>query len=347
MKRSLKSIASLVMLLVLVASAAPVSATSSSGLSITPRKNLLINPGQTVTDKLTIGNLNNNADLDVTLKVIDFTYMNNSGTPKLLLANNAAPTSWSLKPFLILPKSIVVPAGQSRTVSYSVKIPASQGAGSYYSAIQYGSSSPSGGNVSLSASGVSLVFVSVPGVVRESMTLQQLGAYQADADGITGRYVSIATNPPTQLAYTLTNAGNVAESPVSSMTLKYMFGGKNWSIANANETASLALIGQSRLFQSCIVAVPKAVNLGGTTTQTKVCQKVSFWPGRYTINLDTFYGQNGNNTHEVTGVAHFWYLPVWFLITFAVLLAALVIGILLIVRKLRRATQPGNRRITR
>lgn len=338
MKRIFGILSAALMLALLVFNALPTTvsaATTSSGLNITPRKNLNVSPGQTVTDKLTIGNLNKNADLNITFNVVDFTFMNETGTPKLILAKDASPTAWSLKPFITLPQSVVVPKGQSKTVEYSIKIPAGQGAGSYYSAIQYGTGGPNGGQVSLSASGVSLVFVSVPGVVKEEMKLTKFGAYAKEKDGIGGKYVFIATKEPQEMAFSLENKGNVAEAPVGSITVKYMFGNE-YVIEDINPTSSLALRGQTRLFSACIVSQEKTTELGTTVTKSKVCKKPGLLPGRYSATLGAFYGQNGNSSHEINGTASFWYLPIWFI---AIVLAILtLVGILLtvIIRKIRR-----------
>lgn len=316
----------------------PVSAaTSSSGLSIMPRKNLNIQPGSGATDKLNISNLDPKNDLNISFKIVDFTFTDETGTPKLFIADNAPQTTWSLKPFLTLPKTITVPAGSSRTVNYSVNIPKSQGAGSYYSAIQYSATGANGGNVSLSASGVTLVFVSVPGVVKEDMQLKKLGAYQSNNNVAGGKYVYIAMDKPRQIGFTLKNNGNVAESPVGSITLRSMFG-KKISIDNINQNASLALLGQSRLFLSCIQTEEKEVQLNNDTTKSKQCKSVSLMPGRYTINLDVFYGQNGNTTHEIIKTAHFWYIPTWFLLAVLAVILFIAYWIWKLKRRLSRAT---------
>lgn len=330
------------MLALLVFSALPMTASAaatSSGLSITPRKNLNVAPGQSVTDKLTIGNLNASADLNVTFNVIDFTWMNETGTPKLMLAKDAPMTAWSLKPFLTLPKSLVVPKGETRTVEYTVKIPAGQGAGSYYSAIQYGTAGAEGGQVNLSASGVSLMFVSVPGVVHEDMELKKFGAYAMQKDQITGKYVFIATKKVKEMGYTLENKGNVAEAPIGSITVRYMFAGKQWIIEDANPNSALALRGQTRLFTACFESQERTTELGGTVTKAKVCKEPKLWPGRYTATLEAFYGQNGNNSHEISSKATFWYLPIWFLAIVAAILILLGFVTTLIVRKIRRAVK--------
>jgi len=320
------------------ATAAPAQPqTSSSGLSITPRKNYVIRAGQSVTDKLTVGNLNSSQPLNITLKPIDFTFTNESGTPKLMLADNAPLTTWSLKPFMTLPQSFTVPAGQSRTVNYTIKIPANQGAGSYYSALQYASTGANGGNVDMSASGVTLVFVSVPGTVNENLTLKKLGAYQQDSD-VTGKYIFIALSPPQNIAYTLANNSNVAESPAGSIVLHNQFFGQKITIDNANPNSSLALIGQTRLFTACIQMEDQVVNLDGNKSVASVCKKTPhLLPGRYSISLDIFYGQNGNNSQEITGTAHFWYLPWWFILIFVAVVAVIAFFVWRLVHKIRIA----------
>lgn len=298
----------------------------SSGLSIEPRKNYIINPGQTITDKLTIGNLDPTADLNLNLRMIDFTYSDQSGAPKLDLAANAQPTPWSLKSFTKLPSNVDVGHAGTKTISYSITIPKNQGAGSYYSAILYQASGNNGGNVALNASGVTLVFVSVPGKVSENMSLQKFGAYNSDTNGTTGSYVFIDMNQqPKMVAYTLKNEGNVFESPAGSVTVKNMFGHQVADIT-VNSNQSLALIGQSRLFTSCIKTKEEQVQALGGTSKDTTCVNPGLLPGYYTAHLDVFYGQNGNTTHEITGTAHFWYLPFWFLAIIAIIIGLLVWG---------------------
>jgi len=315
----------------------PASAVGSSGLSITPRKNYIIKPGETITDKLTIGNLDNTQDLDLSLRMIDFTFTDQSGTPKLSLAANAPQTPWSLKSFTTLPKTVIVPAGGSKTVNYSITIPKSQGAGSYYSAIMYQAGGANGGNVALNASGVTLVFASVPGTVRENMALQKFGAYTSEDNGVTGGFTFIATNgAPKMLAYALKNEGNVFESPAGNIVLKDMFGHQVGNITT-NPSSSLALLGQTRLFTSCIKTVQQKIQLEGGTSKDTSCVNPGLKPGKYTASLDVFYGQNGNQTHEIAKVATFWYLPWWFLVLLVIILGALIGGGFWAKRKIQAA----------
>lgn len=311
------------------------SAEGSASLSITPKKNYIIEPGKSIDDTLVIRNLDSQAPLNLTLRVVDFTFTNNGGTPKINLAADAPETTWSLRSFMTVPKSVSIPAGQSRTLDMSVAIPAGHGAGSYYSAIVYSSGASEGGNVGLSASGVSLVFVTIPGKVNEELNLKKLGLYDPNVvNGSLDGYKFVTEKPPIQIGYTLENKGNVTEAPVGSITLKDIFG-KQWVIDDVNPTGSLALIGQTRTYTTCIKKASQNVDFQGSAAVGTTCVDPGLWPGYYSVSLDLFYGQNGNNTQEVIGKASFWYLPYWFVITVIVILLILAFVIWRLVKKIR------------
>lgn len=294
---------------------------SSASLSIAPKKNYVIEPGKSVKDKLTIRNLDTTSSLDLTLRVVDFTFTDEGGTPKLFLAEDAPQTTWSLKPFLKVPESVTIPPRGSVSLDMNVSVPANQGAGSYYSAIVYSSGAPGqSGNVGLSASGVTLAFVNIPGQVKEDLQLKRLGAYNRAASEGKGSYSMITASEPDAIGYTLKNNGNVAEAPVGSITLRDLFG-KERPIDNVNPSGSLALIGQTRTFSACIKLKEQTVDFNGTDAEAKTCTSPGLWPGFYSVSLDLFYGQNGNLTKEVTGKSWFIYMPLWFIIVLIIVLA--------------------------
>ena len=297
---------------------APSASAQSSALSIAPRKDYVIESGKSVSDKLTIRNLDRANDLQLYLQVVDFTYQDDSGTPKLLLDGDAEPTPWSLKSFITLPETANVKAGGSVTIDMKVKVPSKIGAGGYYSAIVYSTSAPSGGNLGLAASGVTLAFVNVPGQMNEDLKIQKFGAYDSAAK--TYRYFNFSE--PMNVAYTVLNNGNVFEAPAGTMTLKNMFG-PTYNVDNINPNKSLALIGQERTFQACIKTAAQQVNFEGSNTEANTCVAPGLWPGLYTASIDLFYGQNGNTTKEITKTVHFWYLPLWFIVIALVLILAL------------------------
>lgn len=289
---------------------------SSSSLSIAPKKNYIVEPGKSVKDKLTIRNIDSNSDLQLTLRVVDFTFTDDGGTPKLFLGEDVEQTTWSAKPFLKIPKSVTVPKGGSKSVDMSVAVPKGHGAGSYYSAIVYSTGAPDGGNVGLAASGVTLVFTTIPGKVKEELKLEKFGPYNVTKK----EYTPFMFDEPTVIAYTLKNNGNVTEAPVGSITIRDMFG-RETVVNNLNPSGSLALIGQSRTFNNCIKLERQDVSTTGEVTRSFKCVSPGFWPGIYNAKLDLYYGQNGNPTRELTGATVFWYLPWWFIITVLILIA--------------------------
>lgn len=312
-----------------------VSAASSAALSIVPKKNYTIEAGKSIKDTLVVRNLDAKEPLELNLRVVDFTFTDDGGTPKLMLAEDAPQTTWSLKPFMTVPKSVTIPPKTSKTLNMGVAIPAGHGAGSYYSAIVYSSGSPvDGGNVGLSASGVTLVFTSIPGKVREDLQLQKFGAYNSAKDGGKSDYVFFTTDKPEMMAYTLKNNGNVTEAPAGSITLRDLFGNET-VISDVNPSSSLALIGQTRTYTACIKLQSNEVEFNGSSTRSKSCTMPGLWPGIYTAQLDLYYGQNGNRTQEIHGSAMFWYFPWWFIIIMLIVLAVVAYFVWRIVRAVR------------
>lgn len=320
--KSLVLAACAVVIGVAVAPLQSASAISSSALSITPKKNYTVEPGKSVKDTLVIRNLDEKEALNLNLRVVDFTYNNDGGTPKLMLAEDAPQTTWSAKPFITLPKTVSVAPKGSTTVDMGIAIPAKQGAGSYYSAIVYSAGTPEEGNVGVSASGVTLAFINIPGEVKEDLKLEKFGVYFPANGKKEAGYTSIATEDPMHIGYTLKNNGNVTEAPVGTITVKPLFG-KDRTISNINPNQSLALIGQSRTYVACVTPMVEKVSLSGSTTKTTECTDSGLWPGFYRLSLDMFYGQNGNKTQDLQGSSWFIYAPIWAIIVLILLLLVL------------------------
>lgn len=320
-----------------------VSAQGSAALSIVPKKNYTIDPGKSINDTLVIRNLDAEQELNLSLRVVDFTYTDDGGSPKLLLDKDAETTAWSLKPFLTVPESVTIPPKESRTVDMNLAVPANHGGGSYYSAIVYSSSDSDGGNVGLSASGVTLAFANVTGDVNEDLKLEDFGPYFTDRESGTSGYRMFTMEQPVRMAYTLKNNGNVTEAPVGSITLKHMFG-KEITIDDVNPNESLALIGQSRTYQACIKLDTKEVNFNGARSETATCVSPNLWPGFYSTSLDLFYGRNGEQTKDITSSGWFLYMPLWFIILLLVIVGILGFFIYRLVNKIRGGSKKSKRR---
>ena len=317
-----------------------VSAQGSAALSIVPKKTYTVEAGKSISDTLLIRNQDSEKPLNLTLRVVDFTYLDESGAPKLNLDENAPQTTWSLKPFLKIPEKVTVDPSESKSIDLEVSIPSNQGAGSYYSAIVYSTSAADGSNVGLSASGVTLAFANIPGEVKENLILEKLGAYRSSGSSTGGSYAYSMASMPQRIAYTLKNEGNVAESPVGSITLKPLIG-KEIVIDNINSQGSLALIGQTRTFATCIKQNQQDVDFDGDRTEATICADPGLWPGYYKVEMAAYYGQNGNNTRDLVGTGGFWYLPWWFVIVVVVIVLAVAYRIWRIVRYIRQKQSGG------
>ena len=343
MKRLKSIILAVIALVTAVFFTLPASAAtqgSSASLSIAPKKNYVIEPGKSVKDTLVIRNLDTSSALELSLRVVDFTFTDEGGTPKLFLAEDSPQTTWSLKPFLKVPESTVIPAGGSKTLDINVTIPKNHGAGSYYSAIVYSSGAPGqGGNVGLSASGVTLAFVNIPGAVNENLKLEKFGAY-IDRNNV--GYTFFTQEEPARIGYTLKNEGNVAEAPVGTIVVRGLLGDEHRN-DRVNPNSSLALIGQTRTFQSCIKSKSQDVNFNGERSQENVCVSPGLWPGFYNLSLDLYYGQNGNPTKEVTGKSWFIYMPLWFIALFVIALLIAAWYIRKLVLKIRSGKMFGGK----
>lgn len=348
MKR-LKSIALAALAVFVAVAYIPVQSTyaqsaGSSALSIAPKKNYIVDPGGVVEDTISIRNLDTTDSLNLNLRIIDFTFMDDSGTPKLLLGDNIEDTAWSLKPYMKITNSVSVSPNTSKNIDVKVNIPKSLGAGSYYSAILYSTGAPDGGNVGLSASGVTLVFVTVPGKVNENLQLKKLGVYNPEkvkGDG----YSFITGIEPKYIGYTLENLGNITAAPVGTIQIKNLFFGHTNTIDDVNPKKSLALIGQTRTFEACIKQQLLEKDKSNSTPE---CVSAGLWPGLYKTSADLFYGQNGNNTQEITKTSYFWYLPLWFIVV--VILLALIIAFFvwrLVVMMKHKTRAPRGRKSSR
>lgn len=339
----LKSIVLAVSAAVIAASlalpATQVSAEGSAALGWPPRKDYTVQPGKTVEDTLVLSNRDREQPLNLRMKVIDFTFHDDSGAPKLLLDDNQPQTAWSLKPFLNLPQTVTVDPGATKTVDISVSIPADYKAGSYYSAIVYQSTASEGGNVGLSASGVTLVFANLPGEVEEKLSLEKLGTY----NGESRKYTYFNGEQPKRIAYTIRNEGNVVGNPAGSITLRNWFG-HEVIINDMNPNDNLVLIGQEgRVFETCIKMAKEEVEFAGDRQEATTCADSGLWPGYYSVTLDGFYSfLGGNATKDLDGKAGFWYLPWWFVMIVLAVLAFVGYHVWRVVRFFKRRKSGSN-----
>jgi len=301
----------------------------SNGLGVTPKQSFTMKAGEQASNSLYVNNLNRSLPLNIHLQIVDFEAANESGAAKLLQASDQPQTSWSLKPYLTLPDNVTVPPGQSKQIPFTIKLPASIGAGTYYSAVEYiASTGSTQQQVNIAASTATLLFINVPGQVNELMTMQSFGLSSNNA----GNTSSVFQSYPTFFSYRIKNSGNVAEQPAGSLIIKNIFGHTVAHVSNANPKGQLALIGQTRRFEGCN---PRSLDANDLSKDSN-CTPFSLKPGFYTATLAMYYGQNGQETRQIGATAHFWYLPWTAVVVFLAILALIIYAIYRLYHKTSR-----------
>ena len=326
MKKFVRLLAVLVVAIGVVASSFGQVNGQSNALQISPRKDYNLQAGQSVEDTLTVTNTNQQAPLNLKLTIVDFQAQDETGAP-LLMRESTDRTAWSLKNFITMPEQVTINPGETSRIPINISVPDDTGAGSYYSAIEYSATGPSSENqVNISASGVTLMFIKVPGQAKQQLTFMQFGAFVPDSTGLNGEFAGLFFKErPRVMAYRLKNDGTIAEQPNATIEIKNSSGDIVYTIEDANPKNQIALRGQIRRFDACIS--PEDVTQtteAGQDIQAIVCGDTNFKPGRYTAELSILYGENGNETREITARTTFWYLPWWFI-------GVVIVGIALIV----------------
>lgn len=317
----------------------PVTASAASnGIGITPRNNFTANPGDTVKGSIVVKNLDSKNNLNASIQLLDFKPAGQTGEPSLILKDET-PTKWSLKPYMTIQDSVTIKPAESSNVPFTITIPKNMGGGSLYGAIRVSSAgNTDSGNVGLSSSAVSLVFVNVSGKTNSSLTLEKFGAFVPTSNLSDGAYKTVfGATKPKYISYSLKNNGNVVEEPIGSIQITGPLGKQYKVIQNINPNHSLVLIGQTRRIDICLQE-PAGSNLSNTDQSVEdltKCQTPSLMPGRYKAKIDLLYGDHNNSSTEIQAVSSFWYLPVWFIIALAAAVLIIIGVIWLVVHLIR------------
>jgi hypothetical protein len=281
-----------------------------SGLSISPtRTELRIEKGKSDQVKVNLRNVTKGAIVAKPF-VADFESDNETGEPKLITDQNNH-NSASIYKFVIGLADVPLAPGESKDLTYTVKIPGDAPAGAYYGAIAYravpaNQATPdSGGQVALTANVASLVLVEVPGEITEKI---QITGIKALSNGKSG---SIFAHAPTKAAVSIKNLGNSFAKPFGTVSVTNMSGKQIYSYEINNATPrSNVLPKTSRAFTDDIKNISK--------------------PGRYTITANVSFGSGGE---VVSQKVSFWYIPTWLMIVLIVLVVGIIAGTYMLYRK--------------
>lgn len=294
------------------------TASNGNGLRISPvRSDLIIAPGHSQTVEVFVQNVTGStANLQVLVN--DFVAgTDETGTPKILLNNQPAP-SHSLKQFVSPIPNINITPNQIKEVKVSINIPLNTAGGGYYGVVRFQpTSSGNNGNVSLAASVGSLILVTVPGNIVDNMTIASFDARTITTDKSGQTHESTGTiftsTKNINAVVRFNNQGNVQEQPFGKIQLKN-HSGKVLATYDFNNSIprDSVLPGSIRKF-----AVP-LTHLG------------SF--GIYTLVGNFGYGTKGQ---LLTAKTTFYIIPIWFILLVVLIIVLIILGIIYIPRMIR------------
>jgi len=317
----LTSVISFLSLFVFLLLATPALAQESAGLGIAPS---LIeepaDPGQTISDTLTIKNL---SDIEVTYYLFtrDISDVTDSGRP--LYAEEGLPaTGYELSSWVTLSEGqITIPPQGEKQVAVTIAVPTDASPGSHFGAIFASVNPPD--SVDLGAAVgfqvANIVSIRVAGDATEKAVVR---SFQTDKFLYGSKTVDFTAN--------LENRGNVLVRPRGAVDVYNMFGSK-------------------------VASVPINESLGGlfpNATREFATQwaDTGLGFGKYAAELSLVYGEQGKAQSSLYAATTFWVLPWAIIRPLLIALAVLFIVSYFVIRGvIRKQVQQlsGGRRLVR
>lgn len=326
LKRVSVAVLSVIVTFALFATSMPIRAqdSSGSGLRISPtRTDLSLVAGDSREVVQTVRNVTQNP---VTVEPVlnDFESDGLSGNPNLI-GDPEQISAYSLREFVSIPAPFDLAPDEEREVTINVVVPIDASAGAYFGSVLY-RATPQGsegdGQVALVASVGSLILLEVPGEIVEQIQVNDISAYLGESPG------SLFTKKPDQIGVEIENLGNSFSQPFGKVIVKDWRGNEVF-VYELNDGAprSNILPSSTRLFLQELFNVEiKTVNDVEETERTSPIT----WPGRYTVTGNISHGSSGE---IFTVSSSFWYIPLWLIITLAVLVVSIVLGAVFMYRK--------------
>lgn len=305
MKRTISIVTSVALMIAAIAVLSVPSAntraqTGGNGFVVSPvRSELTLAPGKSETVTLTVENATGATTVAKPI-VNDFEPSGDeSGQPRILLDDKAAPTN-SFKSLVGTLPSLELAPGQKKSMDVKITVPGTAGAGGYYGAIRFVSDNGSTNdkNVALSASVGTIFLVRVEGTLTESL---QLVEFTAAKNGSTGRI--FINSGEMSVVTRLKNTGNIHVKPFGRVQV----------------TDRSGKVVQEYEFNN---TEPRANVLPNSTRKFTDNLKPQKWIGKYTVTANLGYGTGGS---LITAKNTFWVIPAWFLIAFALLVVAIAV----------------------
>lgn len=312
-KASLASVVLAVSSIVLVASNFTSAQQSgvANGFKVSPvRAEVTVDKGKTSTQKVYVTNVNS---YPVTARAIinDFeASTDETGKPQIILDENKSAASNSFKSLVKPIADVTLEPGKAVEIPVVITVPGDAQAGGYYGAVRFisaESDTPGQKNVALSASVGTIFLVKVPGELTEQL---QLVDFSAAKDGSTSRFFTNGNN--LEIITRLKNTGNIHVAP---------FGRVQISDRSGKIVEEYEFNGES----------PRANILPNSTRKFTDKLKKQNFVGKYTVTANLGYGTTGSLISTKTT---FWVVPLWMLITAAVVFVGLLVGGFLVYRRI-------------
>jgi hypothetical protein len=188
-----------------------------SGFRVSPvRAELVLEKGSTSKEKITVVNLSGEK---TTAKIIinDFEPASDeTGQPKILLDENSKTKNNSFKDIATTEKEITLNPRESKEIYLYIKVPENANAGGYYGVLRFaGTTEKENKNIALAASVGTLFLVTVPGDLKENVSLVD---FSAASKGSTGRFFINASE--LSIITRLENVGNIHVKPFGLVEIK-------------------------------------------------------------------------------------------------------------------------------
>lgn len=289
--------------LILVGGIAPsaqaaTDANSGQGLQISPVLTELNGErGGSYTIKLSVMNVTG-SDLIFNSQVNDFGAKDETGTPEILLDQNA-PASASIKAWVTPIRSLRLKPKQVQSIDVKINVPKDAEPGGHYGVVRFSGTPPEleDTGVSLAASAGTLILVRVSGAINEQLRAVELFATNNGQPG------SWFESTPLTLVQRIKNEGNVHVKPVGTGVVTDMFGRKVASIQINPDNRNI-LPNSIRRFEE---------SFNG-----------SWLIGQYTMNMSLAYGTTGQ---VLEGQTTFWIIPWRLILAVIAILALLFFGL--------------------
>lgn len=276
----------------------------SNGLSaIPPRLDMEeVKPDQTKTVSIKVRNESTETKtINVSLR--DFVVTDNQGTPTFLESTNTESNRWAASSWIqVSPTSVTLKPGETKGLTLTVMPPANALPGGHYTAVVY---SPESGSINSTGASVqtnvgTLVYITVPGDINQSATIQSFTAPKFSEFG------------PVNFKSTIKNSSDIHIQPVGSITVTNWLGG---------QTAKLTL-DQTNIFPY-------------TTRNFENTLDKKWLFGRYKATLNAVYGTAGG---VVAATIFFWVIP-WRLLILAAAGIGIIIALILILKNKPKKTK--------